>query len=246
MKTISKNAKIALSSIAAIIALSFNAYAVAQEEKQNNATEIDISALVSEPQVKRAISLEKQVVPLEPDVKLGSCPNPISISLNKNSAAAPVITNFPLIYQAGLASSPSVYNQTIMDKWFGDTLVFKKASNHCCQYSMGKLVVRYKALATSKIGQSSTNNDGSFVFAKNSSGTVYPIYSVESPTTGHIWGNNVQGNTTAGQVTVRTFIIPPHVMASGNVNLFAQDDTAVLSVQLTGGGCCLNPNIAAQ
>ena len=160
-----------------------------------------------------------------------ACPQPVSISLSKNSGpATPYVPDMPTVLQTGGLNggiTASTFNHTQIDKWFGHTFYFKPAESKCCAMQAGRLTVTYRALASGL-----NVNDGS---APSVNGAPYANY-----LPGHIWP---QGNpVAAGQMTTKSYVIPPNIMATGRVSFYAQDDTAVVSATLTGSGCCLEPS----
>jgi hypothetical protein len=150
-----------------------------------------------------------------------ACPHPVTITISAGSAApTPDLSQFP----AGTSVAGSVWNQTMANKHFGHTFHFPAPPKECCVMTSGTLRVTLKALQTGSKGSSSSANDGVNIF----SGGV----SVMGQTP---WPNGA----VAGATTTLSFTIPASVLATGEVNLYVQDDEAVVSATLVLTGCCL-------
>jgi len=149
-----------------------------------------------------------------------ACPHPYTTVIHGNQhPPAPVLSDFP----PNIGVTGSVWNQTAVNKHFGHTFQFPSPKD-CCLMSYGQLVITIKALQTGKFGTSTSGNDAINLF----SGGV-------SFANQNAWPSGA----TAGQTRPVTFTIPANILAKGEFSLYVEDDTAVVSADLTLRGCCI-------
>jgi hypothetical protein len=152
------------------------------------------------------------------------CPRPITQTIN-GTATAPQPLSSDLVSLYG-TSVGSQWNQTAINKHFGHTFRFVSPKNgECCLMTSGQLTVRVKALQGGGPNSSTSANDA---FSLVSNGVAIQQ---QQPwlTTG----------VATGTIATLTFNVPPNVLANGVLSFFAQDDSAVLSADLSLRGCCL-------
>lgn len=149
------------------------------------------------------------------------CPHPVSTVI-KGSAHPP--TPNPADFPPNVGVAGSVWNQTQADKHFGHTFKFPAPGRECCVWTSATLVVTIKALQGGAFGSSSSGNDAVHLFSQG-----------VSFATQNAWPSGA----TTGQTRSLTFNIPANILAKGEFSLYVQDDTAVLSADLTLRGCCL-------
>lgn len=154
----------------------------------------------------------------------GVVPCPHTVSTVLNGASGP-----PTPDQADLGPlyanvTASQWNQTSQDKHFAHTFKFAK---DCCLMTTGVLTVKVKALSGGGPNSSTAANDGFHIY---SNGSAVAVLSQQP------WVNT---GVTAGTIATLTYNIPASVLATGRVTFYAQDDSAVLSADLTLRGCCI-------
>jgi len=176
-----------------------------------------------------AVSLGAQTAPREgaPMPILGPvlCPHPIGptvINADIHQPPAPDPADFGTLQPK---VTGSVWNQTAIDKAFGHSFHFiSPHGTECCIMTSGVLKVTLKALQTGTFNSASSGNDGLNIISNGQSVAGAPP-----------WPNGA----TAGQTTTITINVPASALAQGHFGLYVQDDTAVLSAELTLRGCCL-------
>jgi len=153
------------------------------------------------------------------------CPMPIHITI-KGESHPP--TPDPKDFGPKLAPlvAGSQWNQTAVNKAFGTTFHFPPHEKPCCAWTRGTLVVTVKALQGGPKDSSTSGNDDLEIF---SGGSAVPGFSQR------IWPTGA----TTGQTRTITLNIPPNILAKGEFSLYVEDDTAVISADLTLEGCCL-------
>jgi hypothetical protein len=150
-----------------------------------------------------------------------ACPHPYSTTIKGNShPPTPDLADFPPNYGV----TGSVWNQTAADKHFGHTFHFPAQPKECCLMTYGQLVITIKALQGGPFNSPSSGNDGIYLF---SAGVRFDSQAA--------WPNGAA----TGQARTVTFNIPANILAKGEFSLYVQDDTAVVSADLTLRGCCL-------
>jgi len=150
------------------------------------------------------------------------CPFPTTLRIPGGSIATPVATEFPASIRTIVAGS--VWNQTAPNKAFGHTFRFPVMPRECCLWTSAVLTVNVKALQNAVKGNSDASNDSVNVY----SGGV--ALGQQIP-----WAAGAGANATK---TV-TFQIAASALTTGMVSIYVQDDTAVVSAELTLSGCCL-------
>jgi len=156
------------------------------------------------------------------------CPHPVRIVIEGEKhpptpdPAAFGSTLFPLV-------TGSQWNQTAVNKAFGTTFHFPAPGQgkECCLMTEGTLVVTLKALQGGGINSPTSWNDDIVVF---------------SPLTNKFWNKRAWSQTNAvntGDTETLTIPIPASALQTGIVNLYVEDDTAVVSAHLELKGCCL-------
>jgi hypothetical protein len=154
-------------------------------------------------------------------VDMAACPHPYSTTIKGNShPPAPDLADFP----PNFGVTGSVWNQTAVDKHFGHTFHFPAPPKECCLMTYGQLVITIKALQGGAFNTASSGNDGINLF---SAGVQFANQAA--------WPSGA----TTGQTRTVTFNIPANILAKGEFSLYVQDDTAVVSADLTLRGCCL-------
>jgi hypothetical protein len=155
-----------------------------------------------------------------------ACPRPVTLVINGASGAPqPLNTDLgPTLYPGTVGSQ---WNQTAADKHFGHTFRFAAPlpGRDCCLMTWGVLTVRVKALQGGGPKSSTSAND-SFNLVSNGI-----VIQQQQP-----WNN---GGVSTGAIATLTFNVPANVLATGNVSFYAQDDSAVLTADLSLRGCCL-------
>jgi len=167
---------------------------------------------------------EDRVAAISVDNRPVLCPRPITQTINGTATAPqPVSSDLGTLYTMSVGSQ---WNQTATDKQFGHTFRFVSPKNgECCLLTWGVLTVRAKALQGGGPNSSTSANDS---FNLISNGVVVQQ---QQP-----WKNT---GVATGAVATLTFNVPPNVLATGIVSFFAQDDSAILSADLSLRGCCL-------
>lgn len=152
------------------------------------------------------------------------CPRPVhNVIHGQAQAPAPDPAAFGTLYSAVTGSQ---WNQTATDKGFGTTFRFPAKPKECCLMTKGTLVVTLRALQGGGLNSASSWNDDIVVF--NGANKFYNQ---------RIWP---QGSAVAtGQTITLTIPIPSNVLSTGFFNLYVEDDTAVVSADLTLDGCCV-------
>ena len=151
------------------------------------------------------------------------CPRPTKLVINGHNPVTVISTEFPPATAAAVAGS--VFNQTQINKAFGYTFTFPVCPKECCVWTTGYLAVTFKALQAGPKDSSTSTNDLIAIYVNGVA--VVPSQS--------IWGGAVAANATK----TSTFAIPGSSLAHGHISLIVEDDTAVVSAQLTLEGCCL-------
>jgi len=145
------------------------------------------------------------------------CPQPIKIVLHGQN---PVVQYAP---DLGSGSVGSVFNQTAPNTHFGYSFFLPE----CCRWTKAYLTVTVKALQPGLPNSPSSANDTLSI--------VHLGHSV--PAFG--WVPFASG-ATLGQVQTHTFVLNQNDIAllGNHISFGAQDDSAVMSADLTLEGCC--------
>lgn len=161
------------------------------------------------------------MVPPPPNGPVMPCPYPYNQTFTSGPQATPIAAQFPAGLQAAIAGS--VWNHTAINRQFGHTFSFP-SQRECCLITSGKLEVTIKALQGGGANSSTSANDAVHVIVNGASAT----YQQPWLTTGVATGDTqpVYFTLTAAQ------------LASGNISIYVQDDSAVVSARLTVSGCC--------
>ena len=151
------------------------------------------------------------------------CPHPIVLDIQAEKSAP---TQDPLDLPANLIplTAGSVWNQTAINKAFGDTIHFPM-KEQCCVWTKGTLTIEVKALQSGGPGTSTSANDGV---------TVYSNKIIVPPQVSP-WS----GGVTAGQTKNLTWNIPASALALGKISIYVEDDTAVVWAHVHLEGCCI-------
>lgn len=121
------------------------------------------------------------------------------------------------------------FNQTQINTAFAYTFKVPNLRKDCCRCQEGSsITVTFKALQGGPANSSSSSNDDIII----SSG---PWSSKILIANQRIW----PGATTTGQTKSLTFPVPCAAIERGEVTIYVEDDTAVLSAELTVESCCL-------
>jgi hypothetical protein len=153
-----------------------------------------------------------------------ACPRPMTLILNgANAAPQPLNTDLGGTLYPGTVGSQ--WNQTATDKQFGHTFRFPAPGRECCVMTSGVLTVRVKALQGGGPKSSTSANDSVNLVSNG------VVIQQQQP-----WNNS---GVATGAVATLTFNVPANVLATGNVSLYVQDDTGVLSADLALRGCCV-------
>jgi hypothetical protein len=167
------------------------------------------------------IALMASALPAQEERRV-PCPSPYRQVFTNGATPTPIAAEFPANLQAGIAGS--VWNQTVVHKHFGHTFTFP-SQRECCVMTKGTLSVTIKALEGGGPNSSTSTNDAVHAIGNRA------IFQSQQP-----WLNTT---ITTGATATVTFQIPPAVLASGNVSVYVQDDSAVVAAKLEVSGCCL-------
>lgn len=126
------------------------------------------------------------------------------------------------------------FNQTKTDQFFAYTFKFPgwPSSNgkECCRCTEGAtLTVKFKALQGGGPNSSSSWNDDVVVYSSLAPGPTHQVVGQR------IWS----GTVVTGQTETLTFKIPCKFLANGHLSILVEDDTAVVSAELSLSRCCL-------
>lgn len=152
-----------------------------------------------------------------------SCPRPIVLDIQGEKTPP---TQDPSDLPANLIplTAGSAWNQTAINKAFGDTFHFRPPGE-CCVWTKGTLTMEVKALQGGPAKSSTSANDGVTVYSNK---VVVPPQ--VSP-----W---ITGVATGATKTL-TFNIPASALALGKISFYVEDDTAVVWAHLHLEGCCI-------
>src|SRR5882724_4219423 len=128
------------------------------------------------------------------------------------------------------------FNQTRSDQGFAYTFKFPAWSNsnkkECCRCTEGAtLTVKFKALQGGGINTPSSWNDDVVVYSSLAPGPAHQVLFQR------IWPQTAAVAT--GQTETLTFKIPCKYLSNGHLSIYVEDDTAVLSAELSLSRCCL-------
>lgn len=126
-------------------------------------------------------------------------------------------------------TAPPVFNQTQINTAFAYTFKIPDMRKDCCRCREGSnLTVTFKALQGGPANSSTSSNDDVIVTAGSGSSRIQLVSQ-------RVW----TGATKTGQTETLTFPIPCAAIERGEVTLYEEDDTAVVSAVLTVESCCL-------
>ncbi|HWZ46271.1 MAG TPA: hypothetical protein VNW97_22555 [Candidatus Saccharimonadales bacterium] len=128
----------------------------------------------------------------------------------------------------------NMFNQTAINQHFAYTFRFpgwpSANGKECCRCIDGATVtITFKALQGGPPKSPTSAND------------VVTILSSLAPGPGHVVANQDiwPNGATTGQTETLTFKVPCKFLSNGHLSFFVQDDTAVLSAELSLSSCCL-------
>lgn len=144
-------------------------------------------------------------------------------------------TNFTAAEFAALDNpATNLFNQTSINQHFAYTFRFPgwpgANGKECCRCVEGAtLTVTFKALQGGPPQSATSAND------------VISILSSLAPGPSHVVTSQIlwPGGVKTGQTETLTFKIPCKYLANGHLSIFAEDDTAVVSAELSLLRCCL-------
>jgi hypothetical protein len=176
---------------------------------------------------------QEQKIPGGNEVALplkGACPRPIALTL---TATTPYVFNGDFT-AAQLAAPRAFLNDPSPNKSFLYTFQWKREQS-CCEITSAILTVKLRA---NQGGMSKTSSDaGNDGIALMRLGSTIPPFSQPVYSS---WPFNT------GQTVTKTWILTglalSHLNATGRVNVYEQDDSAVTSATLQINGCCLSPS----
>ena len=159
-------------------------------------------------------AVEQSITPYGP-----ACSQPIKIVLHGQN---PVVQYPPDASNPGYAGS--VFNQTAIDKSFAYTFFLPE----CCRWTKAYLTVTVKALQAGPRG-----------FKGASPNDVVSIIHLGHSVPGFGWVPFAKG-AIFGQVETHTFALNQNDLAllGNHISFAVEDDTAVMSADLTLEGCC--------
>jgi len=128
------------------------------------------------------------------------------------------------------------FNQTAINQFFGYTFKFPAWSNsnkkECCRCTEGAtLTVKLKALQGGGPHSPSSWNDAVEVYSSLAPGPSHKVVGQ------YIWLQTA--GVATGQTETLTFKIPCQYLSNGHLSIYVEDDTAVLSAELSLSRCCL-------
>lgn len=140
----------------------------------------------------------------------------------------------PTVWNALENPATNAFNQTVADQAFAYTFKFPAWTNSgkCCRCIEGAtLTVKLKALIGGGINSASSWNDDVVVYSSLAPGPAHQVVFQR------IWPQGASVAT--GQTEILTFKIPCKYLTNGHLSFYVEDDTAVLSAQLSLSRCCL-------
>jgi len=152
---------------------------------------------------------------------------------NLDHSDFPVNATFsPAVWNALNNPATNLFNQTVPNQFFAYTFKFPAWTNsgkECCRCIDGAtLTVKLKALQGGGPSSSSSGND--YIVVVSSLAPNNHIV-VSQPA----WPNGAA----TGQIETLTIPIPCKYLTNGHLSFYVEDDTAVLSAQLSLSRCCL-------
>jgi hypothetical protein len=128
----------------------------------------------------------------------------------------------------------NLFNQTAINQHFAYTFRFPGwpggNGKECCRCIEGAtLTVTVKGLQGGSRPSSTSGNDALSIYSSLAPGPGHVV------TTQYLWPNGVS----TGQTETLTFKIPCKYLANGHISIFVEDDTAVVSAELSMLRCCL-------